>query len=361
MQPQNNIGIRKRIGLSAFGQYRKAETKLHELNYLFWECTLRCNLNCVHCGSDCKVDSLQKDMPLQDFIQVIDEITPIVNPNKTTIVLTGGEPLMRKDIEQCGLELYSRGFPWGLVTNGLLLSEERLQSLMESGLRTITISLDGFETEHNWFRGNKKSFAKAKQAIQLVVKQPNLIYDVVTCVNKQNILYLKSFKEELIRWGVKKWRLFTVFPIGRAKDNELLSLSGEEFRELFDFIAITRKQAKINVSYGCEGFLGHYEREVRDDFFFCKAGINIGSVLVDGSISACPSLRENFTQGNIYQDSFVDIWENKFDVMRNRSWTKTGKCATCTEYKHCEGNGLHLRNEKTGELLFCHHEKLNAK
>lgn len=358
MMQSNKIGIKKRIALSAYRQYKKAETKLHELNYLFWECTLRCNLNCLHCGSDCKADSKQKDMPLQDFIKVIDEIKPIVNPNKTMIVLTGGEPLVRKDIETVGLKLYERGFPWGLVTNGLLLSRKRLDALLCAGLRSITVSLDGFEKEHNWFRGNKNSFAKAKQAIQMIVKVPNLEYDVVTCVNKLSFEKLYKLKEELIAWGVKNWRLFTVFPIGRAKDNPLLKLESLQFKQLMNFIRQTRKEGKINASYGCEGFLGNYEGEVRDDFFFCRAGINIGSVLVDGSISACPSLRENFIQGNIYRDSFVDVWENKFDIMRNRKWMRSGKCITCKQFKDCQGNGLHLRNEKTGELLFCHYEKL---
>ena len=44
--------------------------------------------------------------------------------------------------------------------------------------------------------------------------------------------------------------------------------------------------------------------------------------------------------------------------MRDRSWTKTGKCATCKAYKYCEGNGLHLRDEQTGELLQCHLEMM---
>ncbi len=358
MKNRNKINIKKRIGLSLYKQYKKNETKQHELKYLFWECTLRCNLNCLHCGSDCMVDNLVKDMPIKDFLKVIDEIKPTVNQNKTMIVLTGGEPLVRKDIEQCGIELYKRGFPWGVVTNGYLLSKKRLESLVNSGLRALTISLDGFEEEHDWFRGRKNSFNKAKEAIKNAIKIESLKFDVVTCINQKSIQNLTQFKDELIKWGVKEWRLFTVFPIGRAKENNLLQLNDKQFVELFDFIKSTRKEELIKASYGCEGFLGNYESEVRDDFFFCRAGISIGSVLADGSISACPSLRDNFTQGNIYKNSFVETWNKKFQKMRDRSWTKTGICKTCKHFDYCEGNGLHLRNEKTGELLFCHYEKI---
>ena len=123
----------------------------------------------------------------------------------------------------------------------------------------------------------------------------------------------------------------------------------KQFVELFDFIKDTRKEGEINASYGCEGFLGKYEAEVRDEFFFCRAGISIGSVLADGSISACPNLRDNFIQGNIYKDNFVEIWNNKFQKMRDRSWTKTDKCNLCKYFDYCEGSGLHLRNDKTGD------------
>ena len=358
MIKKNKIPLKKRVGLSLYKHYRRNEAKLHELTYLFWECTLRCNLNCLHCGSDCTVNNQVKDMPIKDFLKVIAQITPTINPNKTMIVMTGGEPLMRNDIEKCGLELYKRGFPWGIVTNGLFLSQKRLDNLLNSGLRAITISLDGFEEEHNWLRGKTTSFKKARNAIQITSKIKNIEFDVVTCVNKKSFPKLQQLRDELINWGVKKWRLFTIFPIGRAKDNQLLQLTNQQFTELFDFIKETRNDKKIKASYGCEGFLGNYEGEVRDEFFFCRAGISIGSVLADGSISACPSLRNNFVQGNIYKDNFVEIWENKFQKMRERSWTKTGLCKTCKYFDFCEGNGLHLRDEKTGELLFCHYNKI---
>ena len=131
-----------------------------------------------------------------------------------------------------------------------------------------------------------------------------------------------------------------------------------EFIRLMEFISQTRKEGRIKVSYGCEGYLADYEMEVRDAPFFCQAGIHIGSVLANGDISACPSLRGDYVQGNIYRDNFLDVWNTRFQVMRNRKWTKTGKCANCKAYKYCQGNGLHLRDEKTGELLQCHLEMM---
>jgi radical SAM enzyme (rSAM/lipoprotein system) len=354
------VNLKKHITLALFQQHKRNQARLHELSYLFWECTLRCNLSCLHCGSDCTKEALVPDMPLDDFLNVLDSIAPHVNPNRTMLALTGGEPLMRKDLEDCGREFYRRGFPWGIVTNGYGLTRDRLTNLLQSGLRSITISLDGPAPDtHDWLRGRRGSWERAQKAIEMVAATPDLTYDVVSCINRRNIGELEAIKNQLVRLGVRQWRLFRIFPKGRAATNPLLNLSPEEFTQMLTFIRQTRKEGRIHASFGCEGFLGDYELEVRDTPFFCRAGIHIGSVLVDGSISACPSLRADYIQGNIYRDDFWTVWNERYQNMRDRSWTRTGVCASCKAYKYCEGNGLHLRDEKDGHLLCCHLETID--
>lgn len=352
--------LKKKIILSLYQKHENLQSKIHELSYLFWECTLRCNFNCIHCGSDCSSDTVMEDMPKEDFLRVLKEIKPHIHPAKTMIVLTGGEPLLRMDLEECGKEIQNLGYPWGFVTNGWMLTQNRLDNLINAGLKSVTVSLDGYsESSHEWLRGKKGSWLPAINAISRLSQTQNLMFDVVTCVNQKNYSELCQLKDLLISLDVKFWRLFTIFPKGRAKDNSFLKLSNDQFLVVMNFIRDTRLERKIDVSFGCEGFLGDYELEVRDTPFFCRAGINISSVLANGDISACPSLRGDYIQGNIYKDNFWEVWENKYQVMRDRSWTKTGKCATCKSYKYCQGNGLHLRDEKTGELLHCHLEMMN--
>ena len=156
-------GLRKRLALELFRSIRKNRAKIHELRTLFWECTLRCNASCLHCGSDCHVSSAHPDMPVEDFLKVIDEITPHVDPHKVMITFTGGEALVRKDIEACGRELNKREYPWGIVSNGLLLNRTRLDSLLAAGMHSITISLDGFEEAHNWLRGKPPELRRRSQ------------------------------------------------------------------------------------------------------------------------------------------------------------------------------------------------------
>ena len=117
------------------------------------------------------------------------------------------------------------------------------------------------------------------------------------------------------------------------------------------------RRGVISVSYACEGFLGEYEQKVRDHFFHCRSGVDVASIRCDGAISGCTSVRSHMDQGNIYKDDFWDVWENRFQVMRDRSWARKDQCATCKVWRYCEGSGLHLYDDE-GRLLTCHYNRL---
>ena len=352
------MNFRQRVGLELQRQLRKTNEQLHPLRSLFWECTLRCNMHCRHCGSDCRVQPEVKDMPAADFLRAVDSLTPHVNPNETFIIITGGEALLRDDLEEVGLELYRRGYPWGVVTNGYLLDRVRLQSLMESGLHSVTVSLDGPEEQHNWLRRHEGSFARASEAVSLLAAQHEVLWDVVTCVNPRNIDRLAELRDLLAGLGVASWRLFSIFPMGRAAGDPDLQLTDKQLRRLMDFIEEERRSDRtMEVSYACEGFLGDYEQRVRDHFFYCRSGVEVASIRCDGAISGCTSVRSHMDQGSIYTDDLWDVWQNRFQLMRDRSWARKGHCADCKMWRYCEGSGLHLYDDN-GDLLTCHYRRL---
>lgn len=341
-----------------FRLFRDNETKVHELSYLFWECTTRCNFHCRHCGSDCSVQSREKDMPVEYFLKVLDTNPQKDRPKDFTVVLTGGEPLMRPDIVEAGDAIWRRGFAWGMVTNGWKYDEAMHLKLMEAGMRTLTISLDGLEEAHDWMRGVPGSYKRVLRAIEIFAREPRLNADVVTCVNRRNLPQLQQIHDLLLAKGVKQWRLFTIIPIGRAVNDPDLHLSDAEFVSLMEFIKAKREAGgKMNVTFSCEGYLGRYEEKVRTSRYFCRAGVNIASVLIDGRICACPNIdRDRFSQGSIYTDSFYEVWNNRFKEFRDRSWARTGRCATCSQWRNCLGGGMHNR-PGGGEVLQCHYAK----
>ena len=355
------IGLRKRLALKLFADLYADRAAEHRLDTLFWEMTLRCNLQCRHCGSDCRADSSVADMPLDHFLKVLDEeVTPNIDPSEVLIIFSGGEVLVRDDLDKAGCEVTRRGYRWGMVTNGMLLTAERLDELCRAGLSTISVSLDGFAEIHNLIRRHPLAYDRAVAAIDALVarqKREPLAYDVITCVTPPMVERLDEFAEFLINKGVESWRIFSVFPAGRAGVNDGLTLTDEDFRTVLDFIKRRRKEGRIDVSYACEGFLGGYEADVRDHFYQCAAGVSVASIRVDGSISGCTSIRSNYSQGNIYKERFWDVWQNRFEVYRNREWARTGECGECKMFRYCLGGGMHLRDDN-GELMYCHYRKL---
>ena len=90
----------------------------------------------------------------------------------------------------------------------------------------------------------------------MLAEEKEIIWDVVTCVNQRNFKDLMLFKDFLIEMGVKRWRIFTIFPVGRAATETDLQLTNEQFTWVMNFIRFSRKEGKIHVSYGCEASSG---------------------------------------------------------------------------------------------------------
>lgn len=203
--------LRLRLALWLEHLRRRNLKAMHPLQQLFWESTLRCNVHCLHCGSDCVSSIETPDMPAEDFLRVIDrEVTPHVDPHEVMVVISGGEPLMRKDLKQVGQALCDRGYPWGMVTNGLALTEARFRELRQAGLRSLTVSLDGLEEDHVWLRQHPLAYEGACRAIRLCAADKRLTWDVVTCVNQRTIDHLPAIRDLLWSMGVRNWRLFGI-------------------------------------------------------------------------------------------------------------------------------------------------------
>ena len=85
--------------------------------------------------------------------------------------------------------------------------------------------------------------------------------------------------------------------------------------------------------------------------------MTVGSVMADGSIAACASIRADYHQGNIYEDDFMGVWENRYMPYRNREWMRKRECKDCRYWRYCQGNGMHLR-DGNGNLILCHLKRI---
>jgi radical SAM enzyme (rSAM/lipoprotein system) len=354
--------MKKQFQNWAWSKGMKFNAKVHDLTYFFWETTLSCNLKCRHCGSDCDKDKNIEELTKEKVLKVFKNIAENYNARNIMVAVTGGEPLVRKDLFEILSEVSKMGFPWGMVTNGMLLDEKMVERCVESGMKTVSVSLDGLREAHNWLRNSDISYDRAVNALKLLLKAGRLdVVEAITCVNSQNIKQLEDMYKLLKDIGVHGWRLFTIFPKGRAEENPELLLNKGLVIELFNFIKDKRNNnSGMHISYSEEGYLGcNWEREVRDDFFFCGAGVNVGSLLADGSFSACPSLSRDWIQGHVDNIAFSEAWENRYKNMRDRRWMKTEDCKRCRQWNKCNGSSLHLWDFTEKKTKVCHYNMLN--
>ncbi|MBI5544481.1 MAG: radical SAM protein [Deltaproteobacteria bacterium] len=344
--------------------YRALETRARVLRYLFIEITQRCNLSCLHCGSDCSKDAQRDELTTEEWLRFFEYLPGHFDRRELALVVTGGEPFCCPDFDAILGGLKAQGISWGMVTNGFTLSDANVAKVVEHGIMSMTVSLDGLQDSHDWLRGREGSYQRAVEGLRRVAGAGLPNFDVVTCVNPRNLGELDQVCDVLRECGVPAWRLFCIFPKGRAKENPALKLSDDQMRQLFSWMKAKRRELAgtgFVLNFSCEGYLpARWDREVRDDPYFCRAGINIASVLCDGAICACPNITRSLVQGNIRSDDFKEVWENRFGSFVDRDWMKTGPCSSCDQWSRCQGNSLHLWDDEARRTVLCHHRVLGG-
>jgi radical SAM protein with 4Fe4S-binding SPASM domain len=351
--------------LEAFIERKERLKNTTPLRYLFWEATLRCNLNCLHCGSDCVRDdsSRGRDIDGETVKRELRSIARRYPPGNCTFAIIGGEPLLREDIIDVGAFAADLGYNWGITTNGMLLSRTMIGRLKKANLKTIAISLDGIAEDHDRLRNCRGSHGRVTTAIRnLLEDRFYQQFDVICCVSRINIDHLDAFLEDVIRLRIPAIRFTPVFSRGRAGRNNELMLEQADYRKMLNFIARQRtSQNDVKVNLSEEGYWGpEWECVVRDEFHYCGSGIQIGSILHDGSITGCPSVSRKFIEGNISESSFIDVWTKRFSRYRqDRKKTFPGKCAGCEHWVLCEGGGFHLLDQDSASMSFCCLDKIS--
>ena len=338
----------------------------HQLNYLFWETTLRCNLTCRHCGSRCSPNEIRDDeLTTEEAKACFKNIAKEFNAREITVAVTGGEPLLRKDLFEVMSLAADLGFWWGVVTNGTLVTKKLVTKMKKAKMATVSISLDGDAEAHAFLRGSTEFFDKGLNAVSLLRESGFLDrVQVTTVVHKKNVNLLAKMYDIFHGRGCQEWRLLMADPIGRMTDpeNSGFILDGDGLKTLLEFVADKRENpGPMEVTFEESGFLGlDFEGRVRDYYFHCPAGIEIASILYDGAISACPSLPRTLVEGNIRTDDFATVWREKFRRYRDREGTRRkGPCESCMWWQYCEGGSLHLWDWEREEPRLCHYRLLN--
>lgn len=330
------------------------------LESLFIEMTLNCNEHCRHCGSKCGDVAMQEQLTDEEVLDFLRDLKSKVE-RKPFLNITGGEPLLRPGFIELMHRITEMGYNWGMTSNGTLIDEMMIDRLKYAGMKTISISIDGMEDSHNWFRQTKDGYAKSMKAVELLVKESFHNVMITTVVHKRNIGQLYEMYERMKTTGINTWRLINVEPIGRAKENKEILLEDEDYKVLLDFIKEYReKEDAFEICFGCNHWLGaENEHRFRNWYYKCAAGIKTGGIFYNGDIGGCLDIDRNqqTIQGNIRRDDFLDVWKNKFEVFRRNRADASEYCKNCSEKEYCRGDGFHTWNLKESRPELCLFEK----
>ncbi|MGD1075898.1 MAG: radical SAM protein [Thermodesulfovibrionales bacterium] len=343
--------------------------------WIAWEITRRCNLKCVHCRSSSELEVKgHPDLPTEEAFRIIDDIAGYAQP---VIVLSGGEPLMRRDVFDIAKYGTGKGLRMCLATNGTLINDELCGKIKEAGIRIVSLSLDGSTEEfHDNFRNERGAFAGIVNAARLFRQHgiEFIINSSFTRRNQEEIPKVYNLAKEL---GATAWYMFMIVPTGRGEEimNELITK--EDYEEILEWhYQMEKDEHDMLVRPTCAP---HYYRVVlqkakeegvkfeRRTLKFstggskgCLAGQLICLINVDGDVLPCSYFPQS--AGNVKTQSFKEIWEHSELFRDLRDFKKyKGKCGSCEYINVCGGcraRSYSVYGDYLEEEPFCAHTPL---
>ena len=307
---------------------------------VFWEITKACALACRHCRAQAQPKRHPLELDTQEGFQVIDELSRF--QPMPILVISGGDPLMRRDLFEIAGYAVSKGMRTSLSPSvTALVTTQNLARAYEAGVRHISFSLDGATPEvHDGFRGVPGSFERTLLAVK-AARDAGITVQLNTTVSKWNLQQLEQLAAIVGDSGAILWDVFFLVPTGRAQANEMLS--PQEHERIFLWLNSLSK----HVNFGVKTTLGQPFRRVvmQQAQQEGKAADNVPASNDGNGICFISHIGQIFPSGflpihcgNVRTDSLVHVYRehNVFQELRDKSLLK-GKCGVCPFNAACGG------------------------
>ncbi|HLI63805.1 MAG TPA: radical SAM protein [Terriglobales bacterium] len=233
-------------------------TKEYKPRLIFWEVTKGCNLRCIHCRATATELMSPADLSTAKALDIIDQIAGFANP---ILVLSGGEPLYRQDIFQLAEYATGRGLRVALATNGTLVTKDIAEKIKSSGIKRVSISLDGADAvTHDTFRGIPGAFEAAIYGMKNL-QQLGVSVQINTTIARHNAHQLPDVLELARRLGADALHTFLLVPVGCGVDIAAEQMvSPEEYERMLNWFYDQSLAGDIELKATCAP---HYFRVVR--------------------------------------------------------------------------------------------------
>ena len=335
--------------------------KQASLRLVAWETTRNCNLACVHCRASATLGPYQGELDTASSLKLLDDIATVGKP---IVILTGGEPLLRDDIFELAAHGTQLGLRMVMACNGTLVDPQTAVKMADSGIKRISVSLDGATKEsHDAFRAVPGAFEGALRGLENA-KNAGIEFQVNTTITQDNIAEIERILDLAVALGAVAHHIFLLVPTGRGKYISDRAIDAAQYEATLNWFYDQREKVPLQLKATCAP---HYYRILRQrahdegkKITFeshgldavtrgCLGGIGFCFISHVGIVQPCGFLDLNC--GDVTQTSFSDIWRQAdvFTHLRNYNELK-GKCGPC-EYKRVCGGCRARAYEATGDYM----------
>ena len=330
-----------------------------------WNLTRRCNLACAHCYiSAGSWHAAAAELDTEECLGILDQLLAL-NPNPM-LILSGGEPLLRDDLETLARHASEGGATVVVGSNGTRLSDARIESLMGAGVQGVALSVDSLNPRyHDRFRhaaehlggggasGSGEGLADTLAAVERL-RSHRLDFVVQTTVTRGNRHEVAPLAEWSAAAGAVSFNLYFLVATGRAEGMEGLS-PVENDEVLGELVALERiYRGRMMVRSKCQPQLmrhvleGDPESPLLNYATRCPCGVHYCRITPEGQLTPCPYSPE--VAGDLRRDSFKDIWEGSAVFAALRRGELGGRCGRC-EYRQVCGGCRARAAAETGDLM----------
>ncbi|MCZ6570765.1 MAG: radical SAM protein [Deltaproteobacteria bacterium] len=299
-----------------------------------WNLTRACNLRCPHCYME-GGRKAENELTTEECLALITELDTL---GTEMLILTGGEPLLRKDIFEIATSASSLGIWVVLGTNGVMVNVDSVRKMIECGVQGVAISIDSIEPEkHNQFRGGPDAWEHSVRALE-ICRANGLQVVVQTTVMDMNYAEIPELLEFAREKGAWSFNLYFLVQTGRGQ--LLNDLSSERTENMLsDLVDWQEKHRPMLVRSKCAPQFKQiaYERGLGGlESGGCMAGTGYCRITPQGDVTPCPYM--TVVAGNVREQSFGEIWRTSpvLQELRDVGQLK-GRCGRCEFNELCGG------------------------
>jgi AdoMet-dependent heme synthase len=318
-----------------------------------WNLTKRCNLACAHCYiSAGDWHASDGDLTTAECHRIADEILAL-NPTPM-FVLSGGEPLLRDDLEAIAEHSATRGATVVVGTNGTLLTDTRVASLRDAGVQGFALSIDSLDPRyHDRFRHGTGALAQTLAAVDRLTAH-ELDFLVQTTVTRGNRGELASVAAWAAERGAVAFNVYFLVATGRGDAMPGLDPAENE-AVLAELVELeTTYRGRMMVRSKCMPALMRHVAErapaspLMNYQTRCPCGVHYCRITPEGRVTPCPYTPA--VAGDLRTQSFADVWWRSPVFRTLRDGEPGGKCGRC-EYRELCGGCRARAHAATGDLM----------